>query len=262
MRLALGIEYDGTDFSGWQRQAGARTVQECVERALSAVADHAVHVICAGRTDAGVHALGQVVHFDSDARRSLRSWVLGANVNLTGDVSVLWAREAVQDFHARFSARARHYRYVILNRETRPALGRHRASWYHRPLDERAMAQASAHLVGEHDFSSFRALACQAKHPVRTVQRLDVERRGDYLYIDVVANAFLHHMVRNIAGVLIAIGAGEHEPLWAQQVLEARDRTLGGVTAPARGLYLMGVEYPAQFSLPQPPYPSTFGPWA
>lgn len=256
MRIAFGVEYDGTEFNGWQKQHGVRTVQECVERALSAVADHEVEVTCAGRTDAGVHGLGQVIHADVAARRTLRSWVLGANSNLPRDVSILWAQPVDERFHARFSALRRRYRYVILNRMVRPGLQRHRVCWIHRPLDERRMAKAAEHLLGEHDFSSFRAVACQAKHPVRTLYRLDVTRRGEYVVLDVEANGFLHHMVRNIAGVLIAIGEGEREVDWAREVLEARDRTLGGVTAPAAGLYFVGAQYPEEFGIPaSPPWP-------
>ncbi|MEW6353314.1 MAG: tRNA pseudouridine(38-40) synthase TruA [Pseudomonadota bacterium] len=255
MRVALGVEYNGTSFCGWQTQDGARTVQACVEQALTRVADHPVKVIAAGRTDAAVHAAGQVVHFDTTAVRSERSWVFGANTHLPHDVSVLWACPVSEDFHARFSARARHYRYVILNRAVRPALLNARVSWYYRPLDAARMSAAAAYLLGEHDFSSYRALACQAKSPVRTVHRLDVTRHGELVVIDIAANAFLHHMVRNIAGVLMSIGSGEHEPVWAREVLEARDRTLGGVTAPPQGLTLMAVEYPEAFGLPQPPAP-------
>ncbi|MGA7802471.1 MAG: tRNA pseudouridine(38-40) synthase TruA [Gammaproteobacteria bacterium] len=251
MRIAVGVEYDGTAFSGWQSQPGSRTVQGSIEQALSKVADHPVQVVCAGRTDSGVHATGQVVHFDSDAPRRMRSWVLGANATLSADVAVTWAQPVDQQFHARFRALQRRYRYVILNRTVRPALARSRVCWDHRPLDARRMAQAGVHLVGEHDFSSFRALACQAKHPVRTVHRLDVARAGEHLYIDVTANAFLHHMVRNIAGVLIAVGRGEREPGWVPELLQARDRSAGGVTAPAGGLYLVDVRYPEKFDLPR-----------
>lgn len=250
MRIALGVEYDGAGFSGWQRQQGVRTVQECVEQALSAVAAHPVEVLCAGRTDAGVHATGQVIHLDTGAQRAMRSWVLGANSNLPRDVSILWAQPVDESFHARFSARRRRYRYVILNRMVRPGLQRNRATWVHRPLDERRMAEAAVHLLGEHDFSSFRAVACQAKHPVRTLYRLDVTRREQFVVLDVEANGFLHHMVRNIAGVLIAIGVGDQAPDWAREVLEARDRTLGGVTAPADGLYFVEVRYPETFGIP------------
>lgn len=249
MRIALGVEYDGIAFAGWQSQRRTRTVQETLEAALARVADHPVRVVCAGRTDAGVHATAQVVHFDTESVRPERAWVLGTNSHLPADVAVRWARAVEPRFHARFTARGRRYRYVILNRDTRPALLRGRVWWVHRPLDAEPARAAAAYLVGEHDFTSFRALACQARHPVRTIRRLDVHRAGEFLFIDVSANAFLHHMVRNLAGVLAAIARGEHPPQWAREVLEARDRALGGVTAPAAGLYLVQVEYPEAFGL-------------
>ena len=247
MRIALGVEYNGSNFSGWQSQDGTRTVQGCVEVALSRVANHDVQVICAGRTDAGVHALQQVIHADVSAQRTMRSWVLGSNVNLPNDISVVWAQEVADDFHARFSARQRHYRYLILNRMTRPAILAKQITWEHRALDAKRMQQGADYLLGEHDFTSYRAVACQAKQPVRKIRHLQVTRQADRIIIEISANAFLHHMVRNIAGVLMAIGSGEQEPIWAQQVLEARDRTAGGVTAPPYGLYLAGVDY-------EPPY--------
>lgn len=251
MRIALGIEYDGSDFAGWQYQEGeVSTVQGGVEHALSTVADHSVRVICAGRTDAGVHATAQVVHFDSDAERSMRSWVYGANANLPKSVSVQWARVVNDEFHARFSAVRRRYRYVILNREVRPTFLAWRVSWEYRPLDVMRMQAAARHLLGEHDFSAYRAIACQAKSPVRTLYELSVKQDRDMIFLDLEANAFLHHMVRNIAGVLMDIGAGKQSPDWARDVLETRDRTLGGITAPPHGLYLTGVTYPARFGLP------------
>ncbi len=252
MRIALGIEYDGSSFHGWQIQAGARTVQACVEQALSQVADHPVRVQCAGRTDAGVHASGQVAHFDTGAERSPRSWVLGGNANLPDDVALIWAREVPAAFSARFSAIGRSYRYVILNRPTRFAIERHRAVWIHRPLDAALMHRAAQHLIGEHDFSSYRALGCQARSPIRKVTGLAVERYGERVLIEVSANGFLHHMVRNIAGVLITIGRGEAAVDWSREVLGHRDRTRGGVTAPAQGLYLVGVDYPGRFGIPGP----------
>lgn len=252
MRLAAGIEYDGSAFCGWQQQQpGVRTVQEAVERAFSKVADHAVTVVCAGRTDAGVHATGQVIHFDTEARRADRSWVLGANANLPEDVTVHWVRPVSDDFHARFSARARRYRYVILNRWVRPAILRRRVTWFHKPLDVERMQAGGQHLLGEHDFSSFRALACQAKSPVRELRLLEVSRAGDFVAIDVVANAFLHHMVRNIAGVLMAVGTGERDPDWVRDLLGVRDRTVAGVTAPADGLYFVRVSYEPHHGLPE-----------
>jgi tRNA pseudouridine38-40 synthase len=249
MRFACAVEYDGAGFSGWQRQAHARSVQGAVEQALSFVADHSVQVSCAGRTDAGVHATWQVVHFDTEARRSERSWLLGANANLPGDVRLLQLQPVDDRFHARFSAQTRSYRYVILNRAVQSALLRHRVAWEHRLLDEADMQQGARYLVGEHDFSSFRAVACQAKSPVRTVHRLEVGRRGDLVYLDVEANAFLHHMVRNIAGVLMTVGRGDRQADWVDEVLQHRDRARGGVTAPASGLYLVGVSYPPRHGL-------------
>jgi len=250
-RYAFGIEYDGSAFMGWQRQVHeGRTVQAAVEEALSTVADHAVQVTCAGRTDTGVHALGQVIHFDTEAKRDLRGWLLGTNSNLPPDVSATWVQEMRSDFHARFTATARQYRYVIVNRETRPALMRAELTWTHRPLDAARMAEAARHLTGKHDFSAFRSMDCQAKQPVRNVKRLDVRREGERIVLDVVADGFLHHMVRNIAGVLMEVGQGKREVDWARQVLEGRDRSLAGVTAPANGLTLVAVEYPAEFAVP------------
>ncbi|TCO80819.1 tRNA pseudouridine38-40 synthase [Plasticicumulans lactativorans] len=256
MRIALGIEYDGAGFRGWQSQeAGVRTVQGCLEAALSRIAAHAIDVICAGRTDAGVHGLGQVVHFDTSARRAGTAWVLGSNALLPADVSVRWMCEVPGHFHARFSAVARRYRYVILNRRQRSALVHGRATPYHRPLDAERMHAAGQALLGEHDFSAYRAAGCQATHPRRALYALTVGRRGDYVVLEVEANAFLHHMVRNIAGVLLAIGAGERPVDWAGQVLAGRDRRAGGVTAPPDGLYFLHVQYPQGFVLPQPDNP-------
>jgi len=260
MRIALGIEYDGAAFLGWQRQNAGRTVQGCVEHALSGVANESISVVCAGRTDTGVHATGQVIHFDSDARRDADNWVRGANANLPGDVRIQWAMAAGDEFHARFSARRRHYRYVILNRPSAPALLRDRVCWERLPLHVETMQLAARYLLGEHDFSSFRAAACQAKTPVRTVYRLDIARAGHCIYIDVVANAFLHHMVRCIAGVMIAVGRGEQVPEWAGQLLAARNRTAGGVNAPAAGLYLVDVVYADRFQVPSAGWLPAFEP--
>ncbi len=255
-RIALGVEYDGRAYCGWEAQRGQPTVQAVLERALSAVAARPVRTVCAGRTDARVHASGQVVHLDSEAPRDERAWVHGTNAHLPADVRVQWARVVGAAFHARFSARARTYRYLIFNRRVRPALYHGRATWEYRPLDAERMQAGADYLLGEHDFSAYRARACQARSAVRTVYRLEVQRRGALVIIEVCANAFLHHMVRNIAGVLCAIGAGEREPRWAGEVLEGRERARGGVTAPPDGLYLAGVEYPARFGLPPlPPSP-------
>jgi tRNA pseudouridine38-40 synthase len=250
VRIAVGLEYDGSAYAGWQSQSVAPSIQDAAERAFSAVADHPIALTCAGRTDAGVHALEQVAHFDAQATRTARAWVLGANRQLPPDVSVQWAAPVSQEFHARYSALARTYRYVILCRASRPALVHKRVCWIHRPLEVERMTAAAACLIGEHDFSAFRSSECQARTPVRRLESIDVRRRGTLVIIDVRANAFLHHMVRNIAGVLIRIGSGEAEPDWAGQVLEGRDRALGGVTAPPSGLYLLKVRYPPEYGLP------------
>ena len=244
MRIALGVEYDGTAYNGWQRQRNGTGVQTVLERALAKVADADVEVVCAGRTDAGVHAEAQVVHFDSTATRSRRSWVLGVNTHLPPEVSARWAEFVADDFDARYSATSRSYRYLILNRPTRSALYRDRAWWIHRPLDESRMRDAAVHLHGEHDFSAFRAAGCQALTPDREVFELTVERHGEWVVVTVRANAFLQHMVRNIVGMLVAIGAGDQQPGWARQVLQSLDRTRGGVAAPAHGLSLIEVRYP------------------
>lgn len=251
-RIAVGLEYDGAGFAGWQSQTALRTVQDVAERALSRIADEPVALVCAGRTDAGVHALGQVAHFDTRATRSARGWVLGANTELPADVSLSWAIPAPDHFHARYSASARTYRYVVLNRLVRSALTAHRAAWIHRPLDDGRMGAAALAFLGEHDFSAFRSSECQAKSPIRRMESLTVERRGDWVIIEATANAFLHHMMRNIAGLLIAVGRGDAPPQWAQQVLEGRDRTRSAATAPAAGLYLVAVRYPGAFALPGP----------
>ena len=249
-RIAVGIEYDGSVYAGWQTQAALPTIQRLTERALSSVADQPVALVCAGRTDAGVHAHGQVAHFDTGAQRSSRSWVLGANSELPQDVSVSWAVPVPAHFHARYCAEARTYRYLILNRAARSALVARRALWIHRPLDHGRMAQAAVALLGEHDFSAFRAAECQAKSPIRRMERLSVERRGDWVIIEGTANAFLYHMMRNIAGLLVAIGKGDAPPEWADQVLQGRDRGRSAATAPAAGLYLLSVRYPAAFGVP------------
>jgi tRNA pseudouridine38-40 synthase len=249
-RIALGIEYDGSRYCGWQYQDHSPSVQEKVEQALAKVANHGVRVNCAGRTDTGVHALGQVVHFDTGVERPDHAWVLGSNANLPDDISVLWAKPVSADFHARFSAVRRRYRYVIFNRPIRPAILATRASWEYRPLRVERMCEAAQYLIGEHDFSSYRALACQAKSPIRTLHSLDINRHEEIVLLDLEANGFLHHMVRNIAGVLMKIGAGEAEPIWAREVLELRDRTQGGVTASPHGLYFVTAYYPEHFSIP------------
>ena len=250
MRFAMGLEYDGSDFLGWQVQREGPTVQGCVETALSRVADHDVRVTCCGRTDTGVHAICQVIHFDSPSVRSERSWVLGVNSQLPTGISSLWIRQLDESFNARFSAFSRHYRYRVLNRWIRPALEGSYASWCRRPLDQQLMHRAAQQLRGEHDFTSFRAVACQARHPVREIQKIAVHRYGNRVHIEVEANGFLYHMVRNIAGSLMAIGTGEKPLKWLAEVLQARDRSLASVTAPAAGLYFVGARYPERYDLP------------
>ncbi len=250
MRFAAGVEYDGTGFYGWQRQRQTPTVQASVEQALGQVADHPVSIHCAGRTDTGVHARCQVIHFDTTAERTERSWVLGANTVLHAGASLLWVREVDERFHARFSATRRRYVYRILNRWIRPAIERGRVAWVRQPLEAARMNEAARHLLGEHDFSSFRARGCQAKTPVRHVHSISVTREGCEVQIDIVANAFVYHMVRNIAGALIAIGNQRRSPAWIAEVLAARDRTMAAVTAPAEGLYFMSASYPDYPELP------------
>jgi len=252
MRIALGIEYDGSHFCGWQLQDHSASVQASVETAISQVAAHSVRVICAGRTDTGVHALNQVVHFDSLVERSERAWIFGCNANLPKSVVVTWAKEVSGEFHARFSARRRRYRYVIFNRSVRPTFLAYRVCWQHKPLDVARMSAAAQHLIGRHDFSAYRAAGCQAKDPTREVYDLSVKRQDEFIFIDIEANAFLHHMVRNIAGVLMTIGCGEQDIDWSLQVLEGRDRKLGGITAVPYGLYLTDVEYDPSFAIPKP----------
>ena len=253
MRFAVGVEYDGTGYAGWQTQQSAPSIQQVVEAALSRVAAEPIAVICAGRTDAGVHARWQVAHFDTSATRPLRGWLMGSNSALPSDVSIPWVRPVPMHFHARYSAQARTYRYVILNRATRSAFAVKRAAWIHRPLDQVRMAEAATVLVGSHDFSAFRSAECQANSPIRRVEKLTVLRQGDWVLIEATANAYLHHMMRNIAGLLLAIGRGDAPPSWARDVLEGRDRKRNAATAPAEGLYFWGVRYPAVFGLPVPP---------
>ncbi|OOZ40818.1 tRNA pseudouridine(38-40) synthase TruA [Solemya pervernicosa gill symbiont] len=250
MKIALGIEYNGSSFHGWQRQRSVPSVQESIEAALTKVANHPIVVVCAGRTDAEVHATGQVIHFESDAERRERAWMLGSNANLPDGVSVTWAQRVSDDFHARFSATGRRYRYVILNRDSRPGVMSGRVSWIYAPLDANRMHRAAQALLGECDFTSFRAQGCQSNTPWRRLDEIKVTRSGDFVVIEVEANAFLHHMVRNIAGVLIAIGSGDQSVEWAAEVLALRDRTQAGVTAPPHGLYLVKVRYPEQFAIP------------
>lgn len=255
MRYALGVEYDGGGFLGWQRlskpgSADESTVQSVLESALSFVANAQVDTVCAGRTDAGVHAQCQVVHFDSDARRDPRGWMLGATSRLPDSVCVRWCQPVADDFHARFSARARRYRYAILNRAVRPALGRQYLSWERLPLDADAMHRAAQSLLGEHDFSAFRTVHCQAPHARRDLQAIIVRRTSEQVVIEVQANAFLHHMVRNIVGSLLLVGRGEQPENWIAQLLVGRDRTVAGPTAPPDGLVFVSPLYPPQWGLP------------
>jgi tRNA pseudouridine38-40 synthase len=252
VRLALGLEYDGGRFSGWQTQPGATAVQDALETALRQFSGEAVATVCAGRTDAGVHATYQVVHFDTAVERPLQSWVRGVNRYLTRAAAVRWARPVTTAFHARYSATARGYDYWILNDPVRSPLADGRAGWVFRPLDQQAMQQAAAQLVGRHDFTSFRSAECQAASPVRELSVLEVSRFDAWIRVRAVANAFLHHMVRNIVGLLVVVGTGRHAPDWARNVLEARDRRVGAPTFAACGLYLTRVDYDPGFGLPPP----------
>jgi tRNA pseudouridine38-40 synthase len=251
MRYALGIEYDGAEFFGWQRQSHAPSVQQSVEKSLAIVANHPVTVICAGRTDTGVHARGQVVHFDSPSKRSQRQWMLGINSNLPDAVRVLWVQAVDDSFHARFSAFSRSYRYSIVNRWVCPAIGFSYFSWCRHELDTVRMHKAAQLLMGKHDFSAFQSSGCSAQHAVREVSSIAVSRQGDIVNIDITANAFLYHMVRNIVGSLIPVGRGKKPIQWFADVLEGMDRKLAGVTADSQGLCFMGVRYDTKYNLPE-----------
>lgn len=257
-RISLGIEYCGHHFHGFQSQAhDTLTIQESLEAALSSIADEPIKLICAGRTDAGVHATHQVIHFDTLAERPERAWLRGANTQLPEGIAIRWYKQVQPEFHARFSAKSRTYRYIILNTLCPSALLEHFVTWDRRKFDIEAMVQAAHFLLGEHDFSAFRAAQCQANNPVREIQRIDICRQQDFIIIEVQATAFLYHMVRNIVGVLGAIGAGEKPIEWARQVLESCNRTSGGITAPPDGLYLVNIEYDPLFQLPR----SGWGPY-
>lgn len=251
MRVALGVEYDGRGFCGWQSQADVPSVQGTLEHAIAEIAGETVRLHAAGRTDAGVHALQQVVHFETSVSRPLSAWVRGVNRHLPDSVAVLWSRGVSEDFHARFSATGRHYRYLLLNRPVRPALGSGRTGWFAQPLDVGSMREAASMLIGEHDFSAFRAAECQARSPVKILHRLDIERQGDMLVLDLHASAFLHHMVRNIVGALVYVGSGRQPPGWFGTLLSARDRRLAAPTFAADGLYFAGVDYAAEWGLPE-----------
>lgn len=251
-RYALGLQYTGTDWHGWQRQPGRATVQAALEQALSAFADHPIQVTCAGRTDAGVHAVGQVVHFDSTAQRALQGWVRGVNALLPRSIAVAWATPVADDFHARFSATQRRYDYLLYNHPVRAPLWAHRAGWFHAPLDLDAMQAAAACLIGRHDFSAFRSAECQARSPVRQMDLVRITRQGPLLIVSLAANGFLHHMVRNLVGSLIYVGAGRQPVEWLAAVLAGRDRSKAAPTFMADGLYFSAVQYPAAFGLPEP----------
>lgn len=257
-RFALCVEYQGTHYRGWQIQSdGVASIQQTLEQALSKVANEPVSVICAGRTDACVNATYQIVHFDCSVTRPERAWVMGTNTHLPDDIAVKWALEVPDSFHARFSAQQRRYRYLIYSAPVKPALLAKGVTWTFKELDVARMNEAARHLVGEHNFNAYRAVNCQAHSPVREVRSLEVYRSGNLIVIDVAANAFLHHMVRNIAGVLMKIGCGEAEPVWAKEVLDTQDRRQGGVTAPPFGLYFVDVHYPEEYGLPK----SELGPY-
>lgn len=249
MRIALGLEYDGSRFCGWQSQPSGCGVQDVLESALAQVAGHPVRVVTAGRTDTGVHALAQVVHFDTEADRPETAWVRGVNAFLPTSVAVLWAQPVSDEFHARFSAIGRCYRYLLLNHPVRPALLSGRAGWFYLPLDLDRMREGATFLLGEHDFSAFRAAECQAKSPVRRMESLEIRRQGDYIVFDVCANAFLHHMVRNLVGSLVYVGKGKHPPDWIKELLASRDRAMAAPTFAPDGLYLAGVDYEPRWGL-------------
>ena len=251
MRIALGVEYDGGAYCGWQSQPDAANVQDTLQAALSEVAGERISLLAAGRTDTGVHAIEQVVHFDTQAERPLGAWVRGANALLPDNVAVLWAHPVPDEFHARFSAQGRSYRYFLLNRTSRTGLQHGRAGWFHAPLDVVRMQAAAQYLLGEHDFSAFRAAQCQARTPVKHLRRLDIARHGEMIVFDLEADAFLHHMVRNIVGCLVYVGKGKHAPEWLGEVLAGRDRKLAAPTFSPHGLYLRRIDYDAKWGLPQ-----------
>lgn len=259
-KFALGIEYAGQCYFGWQRQQNVNSVQQCLEQALSFVANENIQVFCAGRTDSGVHATGQVVHFETDSQRPEKAWCFGTNANLPDDIAVTWCKQVEQDFHARFSATARRYRYIIYNHRLRPAILAYGVSHYHQPLSHQLMHQAGQFLLGENDFSTFRAAQCQSKTPWRNVHHLTVSRQGNYIIVDIQANAFVHHMVRNIVGSLLEVGYGHRPVEWIAEILAKKDRTLAAATAKAEGLYLVDVQYPERFALPKQPLGPLFLP--
>ncbi|OCG09078.1 tRNA pseudouridine(38,39,40) synthase TruA [Gilliamella sp. wkB178] len=252
-KIALGIEYDGSDYFGWQRQQAVDSIQQRLETALSIVANETISLFCAGRTDAGVHATGQVVHFVTNATRSASAWTMGVNSNLPPNIAVRWSTPVADSFHARHSATARRYRYVLYNHRYRPAILTKGVTHYYLPLDAGLMHQAAQHLLGENDFSSFRAAQCQSLTPWRNIQHIKVTRQGEYIIVDVKANAFVHHMVRNIVGSLLEVGCGNKPPIWILELLQAKDRTLAAATAKPEGLYLVQVDYPPEYQIPEQP---------
>jgi tRNA pseudouridine38-40 synthase len=251
MRYALGIEYDGSKYCGWQRQKSVVSVQQTLEEALSIIADESIEVFCAGRTDTGVNATNQVIHFETEKIRKDVAWTLGVNSHLPQDVAVSWVKHVSDDFHARFSATARQYRYIIYNNKLRSAILSHGLSFCHYPLDEHLMHQAAQYLVGRHDFTSFRTVHCQSHSPVRTLMHCNVSRKGNYITLDVKGNAFLHHMIRNIAGSLMTVGQKKKPVEWISEVLQAKNRCVAGMTAAAAGLYFVDVDYPSEFGIPK-----------
>jgi tRNA pseudouridine38-40 synthase len=250
MRIALGLSYDGAPFHGWQSQPSGNTVQDRLEQALAHIAGAPVRVTAAGRTDTGVHALAQVVHFDTPVERPENAWVRGTNTFLPDAIAVQWARGVNAEFHARFAATGRRYSYLLYNHAVRPALMAGKAGWYHAPLDVEAMREGASLLLGQHDFSTFRAAECQAKSPVRTLRELTILRSGSYLMFDIAADAFLHHMVRNIVGALVYVGSGRHKPQWIAEILAARERSRAAPTFAPDGLYLADIAYESRWSLP------------
>jgi tRNA pseudouridine38-40 synthase len=249
-RIAIGLSYDGAGYEGWQSQPSGNTVQDRLEAALSAVASTLVRVVAAGRTDTGVHAAAQVCHFETEAARPMSAWVRGTNAHLPAGIAVQWACEVDAGFHARFSAIGRSYVYVLYNHPVRPALFARQMGWFHRPLDVDAMRRAAGCLLGEHDFSAFRSSECQAAHPVRVMREVTIDKRGDCILFRFTANAFLHHMVRNLIGALVQIGKAAQPPEWLDELLAGRDRTVAAPTFSPAGLYLAQVDYPATWRLP------------
>lgn len=253
IRLAACVEYCGRNYCGWQRQAHSPSVQEEVEKALSKVANEQITVFSAGRTDTGVHGIGQIIHFDTHSERTQNEWLRGVNTYLPNDISLFWTHPVDDSFHARFAAKQRHYRYVILNRTVSPSYLHGLVTWHHAALDLFLMQRSAKDLVGRHDFSAYRAVGCQNTNPVKEIYNLTLQQSGPWIWVDVTADGFLYHMVRNIVGVLVRIGERLESVHWAQQILESRDRNTGGVTAEADGLYFVSVDYDAKFGLPKPP---------